>query len=246
MDDDNSRSCLRSSFGRKKFRWFTACAGAVLTFGAASFSEAALVSRLNGAAVYDTDLDVTWLADANLAASNTFGVAGIATGTNAGRMNWNTAQTWLAAMNAADYLGISNWRLPLTVAPDPTCSSSQTNAVGNNCTGSEMGHLFYNELGGTAGSSILTSADPDLALFQNIVANYYWSTDYTPSPGAIYAWEFSFATGQQVGVIKSVTDYVWVVRTGDVVVPLPATFWLLGSGLMGLAGLSWKNRTNAK
>jgi hypothetical protein len=66
-------------------------------------AHAALESRLGGQAVYDTDLNITWLADSNLAASNTFGVSGI----NAdGSMTWDTAQTWIGAMNAANYLRV--------------------------------------------------------------------------------------------------------------------------------------------
>lgn len=242
MDNDNELSRHLSSSDRIKSRLFSACAG-LFTLGAAMSVDAALVSRLNGAAVYDTDLDITWIADANLAASNTFGVSGISTGSTPGRMTWDTAQTWLAAMNAANYLGFNDWRLPLTTAPDATCTTPAS-AQGYNCAGSEMGHLFYVELGGTAGSSILTSADPDLALFQNIRTNYYWSTDYTPTPTATTdAWQFTFVSGQQAGVAKTVPDNVWAVRTGDVLVPLPAGFWLLGSGLVGLSGFFCKNRT---
>ena len=40
-------------------------------------ANAALFSRLGGQAVYNDVLDITWLADANLAASSTFGVVGI-------------------------------------------------------------------------------------------------------------------------------------------------------------------------
>ena len=40
-----------------------------------------------------------------------------------------------------------------------------------------MGHLFYDELGGTANESIWNSTDPDLGLFVNIEA--YLSPDKT-------------------------------------------------------------------
>jgi len=79
-------------------------------------AQSELVPRLGGQAYYDTVLDITWLADANLAASNTFGVSGIHSW---GGMTWDTAQSWLMAMNAdggTGYLGYNNWRLP-TVTP---------------------------------------------------------------------------------------------------------------------------------
>ena len=43
---------------------------------------------MTGAACYDDVLDITWLADADLAASNTFGVSGI---DSFGLMSWDTA-----------------------------------------------------------------------------------------------------------------------------------------------------------
>ncbi len=83
-------------------------------------AEAALIGRLPATpggthyrAYYDDVLKITWLGDANLAASNRFGVGGI--GSN-GAMNWDTAKLWVAAMNVANYLGFSDWRLP-TLSP---------------------------------------------------------------------------------------------------------------------------------
>jgi hypothetical protein len=205
------------------------------TLGIATSANAALLSRLNGQAVYDTDLNITWLADADLAASNTFGVSGIV---GNAPMYGSTAQQWIAAMNAANYLGFSDWRLPTTSQPDPTCSLQVYNGggfdgYGYNCTGSEMGHLFYKELGGTAGQSILNSSNPNLSLFTNIQTDtFYWSgTEPLPSS----AWAFNFVNGYQNQWVMVVTEFAWAVRTGDVAaVPVPATFWLFGSGLIGL------------
>ena len=207
-------------------------------------TQAALVSRLNGEAVYDTDLDITWVANANLAASNQFGVTSgiILTGAAAGQMTWDTAQSWIAGMNAANYLGLNDWRLPTTQTPDASCSTSQVNAIGNNCTRSEMGHLFYIELGGTAGNNILYSGDPDLAKFQNIVSSYYWSTDYTPTVPLGDAYHFNFGAGDQIGSGKTATDNVWAVRSGDVAVPLPAAIWLFGSGFLNLIGIARRKK----
>ena len=86
----------------------------------ATGSHAALQSRLGGLALYDTDLNVTWAANANI---NSF-------------TNWAAANSWAAGLTIS---GVSGWRLPTS----DTCS-------GFNCTGSEMGHLFYSELGGAA------------------------------------------------------------------------------------------------
>ena len=76
-----------------------------------------------GQTVYDPVAQVTWLADANLAAKQTFGVAGI---NPDGSMEHSTAVQWVAAMNKADqgrgYLGQTDWQLPETGPPDPSCS----------------------------------------------------------------------------------------------------------------------------
>lgn len=51
----------------------------VLLLAVPGAAQATLLSRLSGAAYYDTVLDITWLADANLADSNAFGVGGAST-----------------------------------------------------------------------------------------------------------------------------------------------------------------------
>ena len=71
-----------------------------------SSASADLFDR-GGGLIYDDVLDITWLADANLASTNTFGLTGIGAD---GALNWSTAQSWIAAMNAAAYLGYSDWR----------------------------------------------------------------------------------------------------------------------------------------
>ena len=68
-------------------------------------------------------------------------------------MSWSTAQNYIIAMNAANYLGFLYLAAARhTKQPDPSCTSSrccEPYSSGFGCTGSEMGHLFYNELGGS-------------------------------------------------------------------------------------------------
>ena len=59
--------------------------------------RSALVAREEGRTIYDARLGVTWLADANLAATEKFGVPNI---NESGSMNYATAVHWVAAMNA--------------------------------------------------------------------------------------------------------------------------------------------------
>jgi hypothetical protein len=186
-------------------------------------AQASLVDRGNGL-IYDTDLNVTWLANANLAASNTFGVAGIGAD---GRMTWFTAQSWIAGMDAANYLGYSDWRLPTS----PNLASN----TGTNQTSSELGHLFGIELGLQGVNSITTTHNANYNLFSNIQNYVYWSgTESAP----LYAWFFNATDNfQHSDGYKFFTLNAWAVRSGDVAaVPVPGAAWLFGSGLFGLLG----------
>lgn len=209
----------------------TAAAAPDLSFGA-------LIDR-GGGLIYDTDFNITWQADAGLALSNTFGVSGI--NPISGQMDWFSAQNWISAMNDANYLGFNDWRLPATLYPDATCDSA---SGGYNCTGSEMGHLYYNEIGGMANQDIDTTHNANYDLFHNIQPNYYWSgTEYTQSPSTPNdnAWLFYFYGGVQTNSNKGDVNTVWAVRDGDVV-PLPASAWLFGTGLIGLVGMAKRTK----
>ena len=226
----------------------------LLFLSVASTSNAALVSRLNGQAVYDTDLNVTWLANPNLAATENFGVSGITTsGTLTGIMNLETANNWVAAMNNfgnSGYLNISNWRLPTTTVPDNGCTTMQgipiTNSTGFNCSLSEMGHLFYNEFNGTAGQHIRDNPDPNISLFSFPLelgdAVGFWSGT---QPTSTQAFVFGFNVGGQ-GIEGATNSFykAFAVADGDVaVVPIPSAIILFATGWLGLFGFARKNIT---
>lgn len=194
--------------------WELALAATTLSL---SFSvNAALVGRLAATeggtdyqAYYDTEADITWLADAN---------AG-------GAMSWSEANTWVDSLIVD---GKGSWRLPTS----DTCQ-------GYNCLSSELGSLFYNALGNTAGS--LSNSGP----FINIQSDYYWTstriTVFENSTDYVYA--FRMQDGIQSDGWTPWGYSTLAVQSGDVsAVPVPAAVWLFGSGLIGLVGFARRKK----
>ena len=189
----------------------------LLAVGCADSAQAVLLERLGGAAVYDTDLNVTWVTNANLAQTSTFNILGIAP---SGAMTWNTAQSYIVAMNAANYLGFSTWRLPTTQQPDANCTVQDVanhTSSGFGCIGGEMGHLFYSELGGTVNTPISGVHTASYNFFRNLQDGTYWSDT---SLDASSAWVFQFQNGSQTtGAKPTSAFFVLAVLSGDVASP---------------------------
>ena len=183
-------------------------------------------------AYYDVAQDITWVRDATLADTRHFGVSGISGGAWAGRMTWDLAQEWIAALNAANYLGKSDWRLPaIRDTDDPGCASDYSMG-GSDCgynvdvTTSEVAHLFHVTLGNAAAFDVEGNYNPcgytgpDYCLgntgpFWWFVPNAYWSgTEYAPDP--VDAWLFHARDGLQHNVGKDEEWQVWAVRDGDI------------------------------
>lgn len=194
-------------------------------------------------AYYDTDLDITWLANANYAKTSGYDADG--------KMTWTAANTWAANLSFFNPLTnqtYDNWRLPTTLQPDASCGTNVAWSYGAGCTGSEMGHLFYAELGGTAYQSILASADPDLAKFTNLQAYHYWSaTELAPGTGiADIAFDFDFGYGSQSLGDVSNRVYALAVSPGDVAAVPEAGTWAMMLAGLGLIGATVRRRTQVR
>ena len=168
-----------------------------------------------------------------------------------GTMNWWGAQAWVSYLNNQNYDGYNNWRLP-----------NSTNFFGYTYSQqSELAYLFNVELNNQTyvlpngnlnyswtGNPNPTFLDAAHSNTQDSLSNYlqafsystggtYWyGTEYEYFSGNAYTFRSSY--GDQTMGGKGAPYYAWAIRSGDVdAVPVPAAFWLFGSGLMGLLGL---------
>jgi hypothetical protein len=190
-------------------------------------------------AYYDTDLDITWLADANYA-----GTTGVPTLSHvAGFMNFTEVSDWISGLDVA---GVTGWRLPTaSFTEGAQCPLFQiTELVGchgytPDASNNEMAHLFEVTLGNTTGS--LTNVGPMLNLASGSLNDRYWtgSTYLGPThsiPSALY---FNFTNGLGDADPQLITAYAWAVHDGDLAVapvPNPPASVLM---LAGLAALGW-------
>ena len=180
--------------------------------GFASIAEAELHVRMGGTMVYDSSRDLTWLADANYAAT-LYEISCGRLGDEDGRMGIPSAQEYVADL---DFGGFTDWRLPVTEEFDNNCTvQSVTGSSAFYCTGGEMGNLFYNELGGEAGFRLSVRHNDNYYKFRNVQDGTYWTgTDFSPVPQI--GMNFHTSDGAQNANSKSVTLLVWPVRDGDV------------------------------
>jgi hypothetical protein len=183
---------------------------------ASTASNAALVSRLSGLAYYDDVLDVTWATNANIN----------------GQMTWDNAKLWASSLTLG---GESGWRLPdMDINGDNTIEDC-TIVDATTCADNEYGHLYHVQA--------ITSGSQ--TPFSNIQSNQYWSGTAAPLSSSTNAYRFGFGSGNQGVSNQDIAKYAWAVKDGDVpvnAVPVPAAFWLFGSGLVGLIAVARRRR----
>lgn len=159
--------------------------------------------------VYDTDRNITWVVDMGLVRA----------------MTWADANAWAENLT---YAGYSDWRLPRANVPDASCHSEygypSSDSTGYHCTGGELGHLFYEELGGTRDHHITRSDDPDVARFDfenlrpfGLNGMLFWTGNRQfLTMTSQRAWSYSFHNGEQRVRPLNSQQHVLAVREGDV------------------------------
>ena len=191
----------------------------ILSANLLSSAQAALWSRAGGQAYYDDVLDLTWLTDSNYAKSESFGIPGINVN---GEMNIPTANDWIAALNAANHLTVSTWRLP-EVDPAYVAGVSCSSPPANDPLCKEDEHN-YNFLGNGVSNS-------NPAPFLNVAPQnfLYW---YSTPSGAGKNARTSYGSAGR-GNADSITgeNLVWAVADGDVV---PAIYFRNGEDLVNV------------
>lgn len=113
----------------------------LLLFGFVGMANAALWDR-GGGLIYDDVQDITWLQDANYAKTSGYD--------SDGAMNMPGAEAWADGLEYYDSVrGVTwdDWRLPTTVNGPWEFGYDGTTTGGYNITTSEMGYMYYVNLG---------------------------------------------------------------------------------------------------
>jgi len=247
----------------------------LLAFLIPSFAQATLITI--GTATYnDSDYNLIWDDDNNGNSVIWFDYTKIAD-TLVNQMAWTDSLDDLLTYNIETQYSVtweSDWRLGNTVdgvyvhgyEGDPDNDGVYSYTAGYNLANSEMGHLFYEELGNlghwnTDGSLNTFPPFPyflqQTGDFDNLRAVPFWSgTEFTAEPSD--AWYFNMVSGGQYHNDKDWLGYGLALRSGQISysgvdpvpgpdpvpapVPEPTTILLFGVGLVGVAGATRKKR----
>jgi len=164
--------------------------------------------------VYDSNLGVCWLADANLAGDSEVRalISPFMTPLNAdgstpiinpdGTMDYETALNWVNALNLYNngqggqgWEGHTAWQLPAALQADTTCKSETVSTgvwFGVPCMNSALSNLYHVGLKEVFPNSVAPILFTLPYPFLNLQPGLYWASDSGPEG----QWTFSFNNGQ--------------------------------------------------
>jgi hypothetical protein len=179
----------------------------LLTVGAMTVSlsaHAQLKSVDGGAAAIDRN-GLEW--------ANTVGVD---LGWSASPTYPNTAQTWIAALNASDYDGHNDWKLPTAVE----------SRVGNTTT-NQLGELFYKDCGNSFGTATRLNIPGKKCTALSAVVNAI-NTGTNGMPGDV-----NFSSGTSLGLVPGQGYWSWVIYATN---SSSEGYWDSGTNNNGVVG----------
>jgi hypothetical protein len=198
-------------------------------------------------AYYDTTQNLTWLADANLAATSGVSEAGLMLGYNPFFGPAGAPNTAVGFAFAANLYGIDDWQLPslslgneiYQVVCEPgrtTCDNIPTGRYEVVPGSSQLQQLMDVTLGNRSSSNDSYSLE-NTGPFKNVQSGPYWSSKFMATTYSFSGWQYDAASGQHVQLPYSGSGYAWLVRVGDVAaVPEPQSVVMWAFGLLALMG----------
>lgn len=204
-------------------------AACIVTAGLSGAAQAALNDR-GGGLLYDDVLKVTWLQDANYAATQ-FAATGGVQGDADGLMNWDAAKTWASNLDISRTSGesLTGWRLaantPVGADWNFDFSYDGSTDVGFNIisSNSELSYMYYVNLGLKGGYSPTgvyqknygiygngtTGGEADVGPVKNLQSYVYWSgTAYALFPAYVALFFGTDAGGMGFGD-QNFESYAW-------------------------------------
>lgn len=188
----------------------------IIVLGLSTFAYALLQDNGDGTVtqVRNDGSVLMWLKDVNAAQTMGYDLDGL--------MDWSQANAWIDHLNNSNYLGYNNWRLPILLPVDGVSyniswsyDGSTDRGFNNAGLNSELGYMFYTELGNLGNCDIggncpqpgwgLTNTGP----FINVQdAGYWFGQEYDSNE----AWSFAFGRDGGLGSQEKLPKdaYYWM------------------------------------
>jgi hypothetical protein len=211
-------------------------------------------------AYYDTTQNLTWLADANWAATSGVSASGLLIGLSLYAGFPGAPKDAASFSLTASLYGFDDWTLPgLMIGNEiyetrcepgrTSCDWIPTSRYETVPGSSQLQHMMEVTLGNRpAGGApyALSNTGP----FKNLQGGEHWSSRFKDTlyfGNGYSGWTYDTATGQHMQRSAfNQTGYAWLVRQGDVAaIPEPQTHTLWALGLMALAGAAFRRKATA-